>query len=62
MSCGTKIEVESTGSWLWFVEKARALGHEACLSHPKQGRNRRKKVMRFEARRDEWLPTRRVIE
>ena len=33
---GTKIAVEATGSWWWFIEKARALGHEVCLSHPKQ--------------------------
>ena len=33
---GTKIAVEATGSWWWFVEKARELGHEVCLSHPKQ--------------------------
>jgi transposase len=33
---GTKIAVEATGSWWWFVEKARAMGHEVCLSHPKQ--------------------------
>jgi len=25
-----------TGFWWWFVEKARELGHEVCLSHPKQ--------------------------
>ena len=33
---GTKIAVEATGSWWWFIEKARAMGHEVCLSHPKQ--------------------------
>jgi len=33
---GTKIAVEATGNWWWFVEKVRELGHEACLSHPKQ--------------------------
>src|SRR4030095_14899574 len=33
---GTKIAVEATGSWWWFVEKARELGHEVSLSHPKQ--------------------------
>jgi len=33
---GTQIAVEATGSWWWFVEKARELGHEVCLSHPKQ--------------------------
>jgi transposase len=33
---GTKIAVEATGSWWWFVEKAREMGHEVCLSHPKQ--------------------------
>ena len=32
---GTKIAVEATGSW-WFVEKARSMGHEVWLSHPKQ--------------------------
>jgi hypothetical protein len=25
---GTKIAVEATGTWWWFVEQARALGHE----------------------------------
>ena len=33
---GTKIAVEATGSWWWFVEKARELGHEVSLYHPKQ--------------------------
>src|SRR5262245_55664875 len=33
---GTKIAVEATGSWWWFIERARAMGHEVCLSHPKQ--------------------------
>lgn len=33
---GTKIAVEATGSWWWFVERARAMGHEVLLSHPKQ--------------------------
>lgn len=33
---GTKIAVEATGSWWWFIEKARELGYEVCLSHPKQ--------------------------
>ena len=31
----TKIAVEATGSWWWFVEKAREPGHAVCLSHPK---------------------------
>jgi hypothetical protein len=25
-----------TLTWWWFIEKARAMGHEVCLSHPKQ--------------------------
>ncbi len=33
---GTKIAVEATGNWWWFVDKVRELGHEAYLSHPKQ--------------------------
>jgi len=33
---GTKIAVEATGSWWWFIERARAMGHEVLLSHPKQ--------------------------
>ena len=36
---GTKIAVEATGSWWWFVEKARELGHAVCFlipSKPKQ--------------------------
>jgi transposase len=36
LPAGTKIAVEATGSWWWFVEKARELGHEISLSHPKQ--------------------------
>jgi transposase len=32
----THIALEATGSWWWFVEKARSMGHEVCLSHPKQ--------------------------
>jgi len=36
LPAGTKIALESTGSWWWFVEKARELGHEVFLSHPKQ--------------------------
>ena len=32
---GTKIAVEATGTWWWFVEKAREPGHAVCLSHPK---------------------------
>ncbi len=33
---GTKIAVESTSTWWWFVEKVRELGREVFLSHPKQ--------------------------
>lgn len=33
---GIKIEVEATSMWWWFMEKARVLGHEVFLSHPKQ--------------------------
>ena len=33
---GTQIALEATGSWWWFVEKARSTGHEVYLSHPKQ--------------------------
>jgi len=33
---GTKIAVEATSTWWWFVEKVRELGHEVYLSHPKQ--------------------------
>jgi len=29
---GTKIAVEATGSWWWFIEKARELDHEISLS------------------------------
>ena len=36
LPAGTKIAVKATGSWWWFVEKARDLGHEVLLSHPKQ--------------------------
>ena len=30
----TSIAVELTGSWWWFVDTARRLGHEVVLSHP----------------------------
>ncbi len=33
---GTKIAVEATSTWWWFVGKVRELGHEVYLSHPKQ--------------------------
>ncbi len=33
---GTKIAIEATGNWWWFVDKVRELGHEAYLSYPKQ--------------------------
>lgn len=36
LPAGTKIAVEATGSWWWFVDRARAAGHEVFLSHPKQ--------------------------
>jgi transposase len=36
LPAGTKIALEATGTWWWFVEKARAMGHEVYLSHPKQ--------------------------
>jgi len=36
LPAGTQIALEATGSWWWFVEKARSMGHEVCLSHPKQ--------------------------
>jgi transposase len=32
---GTTIAVESMGSWWWFVDTARRLGHQVVLSHPK---------------------------
>jgi len=35
LSAGTTIAVESTGSWWWFVDTARRLGHHVVLSHPK---------------------------
>jgi len=35
---GTKIALESTGSWWWLVDGAREMGHEVFLSHPKQTR------------------------
>lgn len=36
LPAGTQIALEATGSWWWFVEKARSMGHEVYLSHPKQ--------------------------
>ncbi len=36
LPAGTKIAVEATSNWWWFVEKVRELGHEVYLSHPKQ--------------------------
>lgn len=35
LPAGTTIAVESTGSWWWFVDTARRLGHQVVLSHPK---------------------------
>ena len=35
LPAGTTIAVESTGSWWWFVDTARRLGHHVVLSHPK---------------------------
>jgi hypothetical protein len=31
---GTKIDVEATVSWWWFIEKERELGHEVCQFRP----------------------------
>jgi transposase len=33
---GSKIALEATGSWWWFVELAQKTGHEVVMSHPKQ--------------------------
>jgi transposase len=34
---GSKIALEATGSWWWFVELAQRTGHEVVMSHyPKQ--------------------------
>jgi hypothetical protein len=35
LPAGTTIAVESTGSWGWFVDTARRLGHQVVRSHPK---------------------------
>ena len=35
LPAGTTIAVESTGSWWWFVDTARRLGHRIVLSHLK---------------------------
>lgn len=35
LPAGTTIAVESMGSWWWFVDTARRLGHDVVLSHPK---------------------------
>jgi len=35
LPAGTTIAVESTGSWWWFVDTARPLGHRIVHSHPK---------------------------
>ena len=34
LPAGTTIAAESTGSWWWFVDTVRRLGHEVGLSHP----------------------------
>ena len=33
---GSKIALEATGSWWWFVDLAQRTGHEVVMSHPKQ--------------------------
>ena len=33
---GSKIALEATGSWWWFVDLAQKSGHEVIMSHPKQ--------------------------
>lgn len=33
---GSRIAVEATGSWWWFVDLAESYGHEVVLSNPKQ--------------------------
>jgi transposase len=33
---GSKITIEATGLWWWFVELAQGIGHEVVMSHPKQ--------------------------
>jgi transposase len=33
---GSKIALEATGSWWWFVDLAQRSGHEVVMSHPKQ--------------------------
>jgi transposase len=33
---GSKIAIEATGSWWWFVELAQGIGHEVVMSHRKQ--------------------------
>src|SRR5207249_6612058 len=33
---GSKIALEATGSWWWFVDLAQRTGHEVVMWHPKQ--------------------------
>jgi transposase len=33
---GSKIALEATGSWWWFVDLAQKSGYEVIMSHPKQ--------------------------
>ncbi len=42
---GTKMAVETMGSWWWFVVKAREMGHEVYLIHPKQTYRKRSEMV-----------------
>ncbi len=37
--------VETMGSWWWFVVKAREMGHEVYLIHPKQTYRKRSEMV-----------------
>jgi len=36
LELGSRVAVEATGNWHWFVDLVQASGHEVLLSHPKQ--------------------------
>jgi len=36
LEAGSRVAVEATGNWHWFVDQAEAAGHQVVLSHPKQ--------------------------
>ena len=59
---GTKIAVEATGCWWWFVEKARELGHEVskqtkAIAHARLKSDKVDAVMLARLLKADFLPT-----